>query len=340
MKNHYEVLGLHTSASAEEIRRAYRILARRYHPDVNPQISSADKFKTISIAYRTLSDTKKRAQYDIDLEKEQRDRLHEKIKSYQKQQAFKTSAAASESTKAQSTQKASKPPPPKAPPRQLLLLKIQKKWTDYIKRLKDRKNKLRQATYSTASGNSATADVRISKISIVEVSIGVEDAILGVKKTIEISEPGGLRKVSVAIPSGVRNGSVVRLRSKGDVGEDLVLIIRVASHPFLRLEPRGIIMEVPVTIGEVAGEASIKVPTLEESALVKIPPDAQSGTEIRLKEKGVKFKDGSRGDFFVRLLVQLPGSLTAHGLLDRVRELELYYEKSLRSHLPRRLFED
>ena len=72
MENHYSVLGINNSATVEEIRRAYRILARRYHPDVNPGNSSEEKFKRISQAYDTLSNTEKRREYDTELEQETR----------------------------------------------------------------------------------------------------------------------------------------------------------------------------------------------------------------------------------------------------------------------------
>jgi DnaJ-class molecular chaperone len=155
-----------------------------------------------------------------------------------------------------------------------------------------------------------------------------------VKKTVEIEEPAGTRKLSVAIPPGVRSGSVIRLRAKNSPTEELVLIVRVASHPFIAMQPRGIVVEVPVSVQEAVFGASITVPTLEDPVSIKIPPGTQSGQEVRLRERGVHHREGARGDIFYRILIAVPGSPEAVGLREKVGELEAYYGGGVRAGLP------
>jgi len=339
MKNHYAILGLNSSATAEEIRRAYRILARRYHPDVNPEVSSAEKFKDISVAYKTLSDASRRGQYDIELERLERNSVKEKVRAYKDQQnredlwkqTFKQAAEAQmRNPGTQNTQGRRSSPGGKPSP-----------FRDMAQTLKQFYNKTKSvlstpiSLFPTSSSKNKSAN--ISKISIIEVSITMKDAICGVKKTVEISEPEKVRKVSVRVPAGVRNGSVVRLRARNSPGEDLVLIVRIASHPFLSMQTKGLIAEVPITISEALSGASIKVPTLEEQVLVKIPENAQSGTELRLKGKGIPLKDGSRGDLFIRLMIKVPESASALGLQEKAAELDAYYETGVRHAFPQSL---
>jgi len=338
MKNHYLVLGLNSSATIDEIRRAYRVLARRYHPDVNPEISSTEKFKEISVAYKTLSDEKRRRQFDIELEKQERSSVNEKVKAYKDQQkkedlwkkTFKQAAEAQNTTRDRPTV-GRRPYPSKD------FFGLQEKLDATLAFIKKTRRWMSKPIKLFPQSSSANDIKNISKISIIEVSITMKDAICGVKKTVEISEPEKMRKVSVRVPAGVRNGSVVRLRSKNAPGEDLVLIVRIASHPFLSMQTKGLIAEVPITVSEALSGASIKVPTLEEQVLVKIPENAQSGTELRLKGKGIPLKDGTRGDLFIRLMVRVPESSSALGLQDKANELSAYYETGVRQAFPQSL---
>jgi DnaJ-class molecular chaperone len=179
----------------------------------------------------------------------------------------------------------------------------------------------------------------VQRISVVEVSLSLRDAVTGVKKAIEISEPEGARKVSVKIPPGSRNGSVIHLRSTAPPGEELVLVVRVAAHPTMSLQPKGLVVEVPVTVAEALCGASVTVPTLDEPISIKIPAGSQSGTELRIRERGVLQKDGSRGDLFYRLMIKVPEAAQAVGLREKSQELDKYYESAVRQPLPRTLLE-
>lgn len=330
MQNYYRILGLTSSATTDEIRRAYRILARRYHPDLNPGSKTEDRFKTIAEAYHVLSDPERKKQFDLELEaverrsgrsssntaRARREAGIRKEFERRKYQEFGKQGNEPE----QEPPRVHKPRPeqPPSPPPTRALSMFFRRAADWW----------RQAG-STAQGK--TTPRGPSKISIIEVSVTVRDAILGMKKTVEIEEPTGSRKISVSIPPGVRNGSVVRLRARNNPEEEIVLIVRVASHPFISVQPKGIVVEVPVSVQEALSGASISVPSLDEPLTIRIPPGAQSGTEVRVKERGIRFRDGSQGDLFYRLMVRIPDAPQAVGLKEKAQALEEYYGGSVRA---------
>jgi DnaJ-class molecular chaperone len=167
----------------------------------------------------------------------------------------------------------------------------------------------------------------------------VIDAIRGLKKTVELNDGTSLKKISVTIPAGVRSGSVIRFRRRENTSEEIVIIIRVAAHPFLSIAPKGLIIEVPITVKEAVLGARIKVPTLDEPSTVFIEPGTQSGTEVRLRGQGIQYRDGAKGDLFVRVMVRVPATHGAVGLAEKCGELEMYYEKSVREALPHSILE-
>lgn len=165
----------------------------------------------------------------------------------------------------------------------------------------------------------------------------VSEAILGMRKTVEVIDGESIRKISVRIPPGVRNGSVVRMRNKQSPGQELVLIIQVAHHTYISIEKRGIVVELPVTPEEALVGASIKVPTLEGPLMLKVPPGSQSGTYIRLRGKGVHYPKGDRGDLFYRVLIRIPEASSREGVVEAARFLSEGWNNSVRSDLPDKL---
>ena len=363
MQNHYEVLGIKTSATSEEVRRAYRVLARRYHPDVNPGKASEERFKAIASAYSVLGDQTKRDQFDAEYErfllhnspagfrayhkqKEDEQRARERFAKAQAQETARAQAEAQRakesvveetarqsriklkggSPRRSSKEPAAKESPPKPPS------KVIANTLSGLKQLFAKRD-------SSTKPKGGEKRVGVNRISVVEVSISVRDTIMGVKKTVEISEPEGYRKVSVSIPPGSRTGSVVRMRSRHKTDEELVLIVRVAAHPLISMQTKGLVIEIPISISEAISGASVMVPTLEEPVSIRIPAGSQSGHEVRLKERGLVQRDGTKGDLFYRLMVRVPESPDAVGLASKAQELDLYYETTVRSALPKSLLE-
>lgn len=350
MQNHYATLGLNSSASAEEIRRAYRILARRYHPDVNPGKASEEKFKSIAQAYEVLSDGAKRKNYDQELGSKLGD-THTAHRSYRRQaqnsatqkyyqhraEEVARQARAAAQREAAKTKNMAKQGSASEEDFTLPLDGLWDSVSSAASGLRQGlKSILKRGAGKARAGKAAS---NLAKVSLIEVSLRIDEAIQGVKRAIEISEPEGTRKVSVKIPPGVRNGSLVRLRSKGDSSEELVLVIRVAQHPYLSIQQRGLVMEVPISVAEAINGASITVPTLDEPVMLKVPAGTQSGDELRLKEKGIVPKEGARGDLFVRFLIKVPDAKGAAGLEQKASELDRYYGANLRQAMPKRLLQ-
>lgn len=359
MRDHYRTLGLSSAASSEEIRRAYRILARRYHPDVNPGKDTDERFRAIAEAYEILSDSLKRKQYDaerdvIETFSSAFDRAHE---AYRKQQASvkkppirpkaqpKTQPPPREEprvTKQASSEQTKAKPESKAPLSPKKTLKV-------YRRLHDLKHTLRKsiirareilATEQSPKQEPPPHIPRVTSVSLLEVSISIFEAITGLKKTVEVSEQdGALRKLSVTVPPGVRPGSVIRLRNKENESEEIIVIIRIAPHPWLSISHRGLTMEIPITLDEAIAGAKIQVPSLGDPLLVTVEPGMQSGSEVRLKGQGMPLPDGSRGDLFIRFMIKLPSPPSPEGLIEKAKELTSFYTEDVRKHIPRSIVE-
>jgi curved DNA-binding protein len=346
MNNYYNTLGLNTSATSDEIRRAYRILARRYHPDVNPGKDSNEKFKDIAEAYRILSDKKRREKYDLEYEQAEQKFQQSRYKAYTdkareqfqaQSRAYANARRAQEANTSRSNNNSKKTSPSNTPPTKnasenlehnSLSEKLQTIAKNFIH--KPLPNPFSQFKQKKSSQ-------RPKSISIIEVSITVPDAILGVRKSIEINENGHSRKISVKIPPGSLTGSVVRMRNKENALEELVLVVQVARHPFLSLEKKGLIVDLPITVHEAVCGANVIVPTLEDQLVLKIPENTQSGTLIRLQGKGIKRRDGVQGDLYYQVLIKIPESVGSPQLKDASEKLSTLYPGDIRATLPKTL---
>ena len=310
MKSYYEILGLSNAASGQEIRRAYRILARRYHPDLNPGNKKAeDTFKDISKAYSTLSDETARQKYD-------------------------TTLGTNQKAKPKSSTKTSQSIPKRQVKVQNPFSEIKKSASEWIKRQTKLFGFKNRTIKNSKPGNTSG----MKSVSVIEVSVTIADAIKGVKKTIELPDHTGVRKVSVTLPAGLRNGSVVRLNGTSTNKEELVVVIRVAPHNFLSIQNRGLVYEVPITIVEALQGATFNIPTLDQDLTVKVPAGTSSGDELRIPGLGIPFSDGTKGDLFIRFMIITPQVTSAVGLTELASAFRSYYEgQQIRSKLPRPL---
>lgn len=338
MKNHYEVLGINTSATDGEIRRAYRVLARRYHPDVNQTFEAIEKFKLVSEAYRVLKDKDRRRQYDRELDADMQKTAESRFRAF-KSRVHKTATERYYQAQKKDYEAIKKMNPAPEPTRESgSFEQIGEALKKSTRPLKDSFSRWISKSSESPAEKSRKKGIKVSNVTVMEVSISMKEAINGARKSVEIENESLTRKIKVSIPPGVRHGTVLRLRSTAAPGEEVVIIVRVARHPFLRLEPRGLIMEVPITISEAINGTNIQVPTTEEPVLLKVPPYTQGGTELRLKNKGVMEGD-VRGDLFVRISVRVPETVGAAGLTEKAKEFDVYYEDSVRDHLPANLKE-
>lgn len=330
MQDFYKTLCVSSAATREEIRRAYRILARRYHPDVNPGNETAERFRQISAAYEILSDSEKRKQYDQDRNVEESflnafDRAH---KAYRTQQ---------QAVKRPSSERPTNPqPPPRAPERKIVSTTPASKQPQSVMQTIQRSVSQVKNILHRASKRIARSVATVSSIALLEVSLSVYEAISGTRKSIEVPERNGeTRKLWVSIPPGVRQGSVVKPSRAPKDTEEVIVIIRVAHHPWISISHRGLTIEIPISVKEAMEGAKIVVPSLGDPLLVTVEPGIQSGTEVRLKGQGIIQANGARGDLYIRFMVKLPSKSPDPAASETVAAFEMLYTESLREHLPK-----
>ena len=299
----YAVLGVARDASADVIRKAYRKLARRHHPDVNPGDKAAEeRFKEISEAYDVLSDTEKRRNYDefgevalqggFDAERARRAR-----------EAF-GARFGGEPGPGEGGFASGEP-----------------------FEFGDLDDLLGRFGFGGRGGRGGAgrAGLRGSDIEA-QLELDFLEAARGGEKRLTLQllgEDGRPRSqtLTVRIPAGVGDGGRIRLRGKGGPGlgggppGDLWATVRVRPHPVFRREGRDLIVEVPVTIAEAIRGAKIEVPTLDGRATVSVPPGTDSGKKLRLRGKGIPDPAGKApGDLYAVIQVRVPKQLDADGL--------------------------
>lgn len=312
-RDFYKILGVPRTATEAEIRKAYKALARKYHPDKNPGDKGAEeKFKDISHARDVLLNKKKRDLYDEFGELGLKEGFNpESFRQYRSAGGGFGGAG----------------------PRDL---------SD----LEDLLGGLRGAGFGGSRGGfggfhdfvggetvqelfrqRSRGGARQSPKSEVvsEVTLGFIEALRGGEREILLAVPGehDPRSLRVRLPAGVKDGGQIRLRGKGINGGDVVLKIHVESHPLLRREGDDLHMVLPVTVGEAYRGGKINVPTLEGDVSLTLPKGTKSGAKLRLRGKGVSKAEGAAGDLIVTVQIRLPDaeSEAAAKAIDALEEL-------------------
>ena len=284
----YAVLGVARGATEDELRTAYRKLARKHHPDVNPGNQQAeDRFKEVSFAYDVLSDPEKRARYD----EFGRQGLEAGFDPEQARAFRRWSEGARRS-----------------PYRE----RGEQHDADFD--LDDLLSRLRGQGGFEDSGGFEGAGAwrsmpRRGRDARAEIQIDFLDAALAREVAVEIEGRGRLR---VRVPGGAGDGTRVRLAGQGEPGAaggppgDLLLTLRVRPHASFKRDGDDLLLDVPVTIPELVLGANIEVPTPDGSASVRVPPRSRPGARLRLRGKGAVKRGGGRGDLTLRLEAALP----------------------------------
>lgn len=272
----YQVLGLARDASPEDIRRAYRRLAKQHHPDLNPGDRKAEEeFKKISSAYDLLSDPEKRARYDrgeIDASGQERPQ-----RSYYRYYADREQASPYHS--------------------QAGFADFEEVGDIFSDLFGNRRRS------GGAQFQARGADIRY------EMTVDFLDAVNGAKK--RVTMPDG-RSLDLTIPPGLQDGQTLRLKGQGMPGigggppGDALVTIHVKEHPLFEREGDAIHVDVPVSLSEAVLGGRIRVPTPTGPVQVTVPKGSNTGTVLRLRGKGVPRPGGGHGDEYVHLRVVLP----------------------------------
>ncbi len=288
-EDYYEIMGVKRDATQDEIKRAYRKLARKYHPDVSKEADAEEKFKRLGEAYEVLKDPEKRTAYDQLGKNWKAGQDFNPPPGWDAGFEFSGSGSTGGGGDAQA-------------------------YSDFFESLFGRR------TSGYAGAGPRDFHMR-GQDHHAKVLIDLEDAYQGATRhiTLQVPEvdPGGhvvtrKRTLKVRIPKGVKQGQQIRLTGQGapGVGQggsgDLYLEIEFKPHPFYRVEGRDVYLELPVAPWEAALGGKVKVPTPAGVLDLKIPPGSTSGKKMRLKGKGIPGKQP--GDFYVQLKIVLPPS--------------------------------
>jgi molecular chaperone DnaJ len=332
-RDYYQILGVTRSASQDDIRKAYRKLARKYHPDINPGNKEAEnKFKEISVANDVLSDPQKRKLYDEFGESGLAAGFNaENARSYRQWQAQSARTGATR----------------------------QEFNVDDLGDLFGGLGNIFGAGRRTRTGPSRGSDIEAT------MDIDFLDAVRGFQTSLALQRPvpcenchgtgakpgsstpcsvcGGSGRVQrpdtirVNIPPGAEPGKRIRLRGRGEAGlrggpaGDLYIEPRIRSHPLLTRSGRDLTMELPITVGEAVRGATVEVPTPFGPVKVKVPAGAQSGQRLRVKGKGVAAHGASpAGDLYLQIMIHVPKDKVGH---DTVEKFESGYTEDVRKHM-------
>jgi curved DNA-binding protein len=311
-RNYYAILGVAKEASSDEIKRAFRRLARQYHPDLNPGDKEAeDRFKDIGEAYEVLSDATKRAQYD-------------EYSKFWKQKGFQNARRAAAAGRTWGD---------RADARTVEKLDYSEfiDFNSFVDRLLSRRGEpaappqpgsrdyYRPGTTRTAY----TVKPTPARDAEARLTIPLEKAFSGGRERIRLEDG---RSLEVNMPPGLVTGQRIRLKNQGINGGDLFLKITVAPHDFFRLEGVDLYCNVPVTPSEAVLGSAIEVPTLDGMVKMNLPRGVRHGQRLRLSNKGYPINRDRRGDQIVEIQIATPTQLSAEefALYEQLRAIESF----------------
>ncbi|WDQ17567.1 J domain-containing protein [Rhodopirellula sp. P2] len=304
----YQTLGVSRDAEKAELTKAYRKLARKYHPDMNLDNPDAqEKFKRVQEAYEVLGDEEKRAAYDrygSDFEKIRGGwnpnaggggggGADPSFDGLDLEQIF---GAAGRGGGGGGRGGAG----------------FENGFNDFFEQILGGGARGGGQGSPFGGGQRSAPPQRGQNIRH-ELSVTFRTAVLGDKVEFYLARGGKQEKLSVTIPPGVSSGSKIRLREQGQPGSggagDLILIIQVDNHPFYKRIGNNLELKLPITLAEAALGAKVDVPTPAGTIALSIPAGSSSGKRLRLKGQGVRNPKGTDGDLMVELQIQLPESI-------------------------------
>ena len=307
-KDYYDILGVNESSTPDEIKKAYRKLARKYHPDVSKEVDAEQHFKEVSEAYEVLKDPEKKAEYD-QLRRMGAQRANG---DFRPPPGWESSAHFSSGgfTDADASQ-----------------------FSEFFESIF---GGMDSSSGGGFSGRRQGFSLRGDDLHV-KLPLFLEEAFHGCNKTVQLAVPeinrqGQVLKrnksLNVKIPKGAYHGQKIRLRGQGSPGHggaeagDLFIEIVLAPHPVFEIKNRDLLLSLPITPAEAVLGASVEIPLPGGTTRLKIPANSQAGKRLRLKGKGLP--GAPAGDVIVSLQIQVPAqhSPESRQLYEQLAQLE------------------
>src|SRR5258706_802426 len=306
-KDYYKTLGVARGASDEEIKKAYRKLARKYHPDVSKEANAKEKFQEVSEAYETLKDKEKRAAYD-------------NLGKFDPGQDFRPSQDWYDRFRGGSGARG-------GPGARAVGAEFE-----------DLGNIDLSDLFESLGMRAGGRGFRGRNVPVpgedyaVMVHLTLEEAFRGTEREFQI----GPNRVRARIPKGATDGQQLRLRGKGGPGAngrppgELLLHILLEPHPLFPVSGHDLDLEVPIAPWEAALGAQVEIPTLEGRVTMKVPAGSQSGQKLRLAGQGLPQPGGGAGGLYAQLTIVVPPSLSGPGrkLYEALRDASRFDPRS------------
>jgi len=311
-EDYYKILGVKRDSSQKDIQRAYREMARKLHPDMNPGDKKAkEKFQRVQQAYDVLNDPEKRELYD------------------RYGSSFQSAGAGGWGPQYSYQQPGGGGPSfEEFDFSQLFGGRGSEGFADIF----------RQFSGGRAQGRRAAPAQQGADLHH-ELEIPFRLSITGGEAALQVRRPNGkTESITAKIPAGIEDGKKIRLRGQGEAGQrgaragDLIITVRVAPHPYFRRRGNDLEVLVPVTLAEAALGAKIDVPTPQGTITLTVPPGTSAGRRLRVKGRGVAPAKGPAGDLYAELRIVLPKELDAETSA-QIRAFDVRYPLQPRADL-------
>lgn len=299
MENYYKILGIPYNATNEDIGKSYRMLVRKYHPDINKDPNAIEKFKNITNAYKVLRDSNFKKEYD----KKLRNFI---INTYYKNNIINKNYYKNDTSKTHNTIK-----------KDSFVCNIKK----YFYKIQTKIKKIQNINLLR---NMFIFKKKINKTKIscqiIEVLININEAILGTSKCILVNNAN----VIIDIPIGAYDGLALKFYVPSQHAE-IIAIIRLIPDEYLSMEKKGLIINFPISFYTSIYGGKVLVPTLDGLYLVTIPQNTNSGTQLLIENKGCLYANGKRGNLYLKILIQTQENINNTNYQKAIQEIDKFY---------------
>jgi curved DNA-binding protein len=302
-RDYYQALDIDRNASKDDIQRAYRKLARRYHPDVNKSLEAANRFREISEAYDVLSDPETRRKYDAF------GPGFRQVPDGVDPQAWAQARAGATAGSRGSDRGVGGVWFTEVPSDAGRSFDLNDLFADLF-------GGERRGGRTSAWGASAGRHPIAGADQEAELTLTVEEAYRGGRRSLTFTTPDGPKALDVTIPPGVIEGQRIWLPGQGGQGSggavagDLYLVIRIAPHGRYQISGRDLTVDLALTASEAALGTSVPVETPDGEATVKVPPGTSTGRRLRLRGRGMPNPRGIAGDLYAEVKIMVPTTIS------------------------------